>query len=158
MGTVTQWREICCPQGYAKRPRHGEAPAAGEPARLEQVFASLDMNPRGKKCKAMEGLVREGAELMKEEAKSDVMDAALIAAAQRVEHYEMAGYGCARTYAKLLGEAKAATLLQQTLNEEGAADKKLTQIAKQINVDAEENASQTRRNGVTALRRRRAAR
>ena len=105
--------------------------------RLEQVFASLEVSPKGKKCKAMEGLVEEGAELMKEDADPDVMDAGLIAAAQRVEHYEMAGYGCVRTYAQLLGETKAATLLQKTLDEEGAADKKLTQIAKQINVDAE---------------------
>ena len=109
----------------------------GQVERLEQVFASLEVSPRGKKCKAMEGLVEEGAELMKEDADPDVMDAGLIAAAQRVEHYEMAGYGCVRTYAQLLGETKAATLLQKTLDEEGAADKKLTQIAKQINVDAE---------------------
>src|SRR6185369_1058891 len=109
----------------------------GQVERLEHVFASLEISPKGKKCKAMEGLVEEGAELMKEDADPDVMDAGLIAAAQRVEHYEMAGYGCVRTYAQLLGETKAATLLQKTLDEEGAADKKLTQIAKQINVDAE---------------------
>ena len=104
--------------------------------RLEQVFESLDETAKGKKCKAMEGLVEEGAEWMKEDADPDVMDAGLIAAAQRVEHYEMAGYGCVRTYAQLLGETKAAKLLQTTLDEEGAADKKLTQIAKRINVEA----------------------
>lgn len=109
----------------------------GQVDRLEKVFASLDLSPKGKKCKAMAGLVEEGAELMKEDADPDVMDAGLIAAAQRVEHYEMAGYGCVRTYAKLLGETKAAALLQQTLDEEGAADKKLTQIAATINVEAE---------------------
>jgi len=133
----------------------------GQVARLEQVFASLEISPKGKKCKAMEGLVEEGAELMKEDADPDVMDAGLIAAAQRVEHYEMAGYGCVRTYAQLLGETKAATLLQQTLDEEGAADKKLTQIAKQINVDAEgddENAGSARRNGKKTAKRQRAAR
>ena len=104
--------------------------------RLEQVFAGLDMSPKGKKCKAMEGLVEEGAEWIEEDADPDVMDAGLIAAAQRVEHYEIAGYGCVRTYAQLLGETKAASLLQKTLDEEGAADKKLTQIAKKINVEA----------------------
>ncbi len=109
----------------------------GQVERLEQVFAGLDVSPKGKKCKAMEGLVEEGAEMMKEDAEPDVMDAGLIAAAQRVEHYEMAGYGCVHNYAQLLGETKAATLLQKTLDEEGAADKKLTQLAKQINVDAE---------------------
>jgi len=133
----------------------------GQVERLEQVFGSLEISPKGKKCKAMEGLVKEGAELMKEEADPDVMDAGLIAAAQRVEHYEMAGYGCVRTYAQLLGETKAATLLQKTLDEEGAADKKLTQIAKQINVDAEddeEEAGLARSNGKKAPKRQRAAR
>lgn len=108
----------------------------GQVERLEQVFAGLDASPRGKKCKAMEGLVEEGAEWIQEDAEPDVMDAGLIAAAQRVEHYEMAGYGCVRTYAQLLGETKAASLLQKTLDEEGAADKKLTQLAKRINVQA----------------------
>jgi ferritin-like metal-binding protein YciE len=108
----------------------------GQVDRLEQVFAGLDISPKGKKCKAMEGLVEEGAELMKEDAEPDVMDAGLIAAAQRVEHYEMAGYGCVRTYAQLLGETKAASLLQKTLDEEGSADKKLTELAKRINVEA----------------------
>lgn len=132
----------------------------GQVERLEQVFASLEVSPRGKKCKAMEGLVEEGAELMEEDADPDVMDAGLIAAAQRVEHYEMAGYGCVRTYAQLLGETKAATLLQKSLDEEGAADKKLTQIAKQINVDAEEDdeASVARSNGKRTTKRKRAAR
>ncbi len=107
-------------------------------ARLEKIFDELDLSPKGKKCKAMEGLVAEGAETLSEDAEPDVMDAALIAAAQRVEHYEMAGYGCVRTYANLLGEKKAEALLQQTLNEEGDTDKALTKLAEKINVDAEE--------------------
>ncbi len=127
----------------------------GQVERLEQVFASLDVSPKGKKCKAMQGLVEEGAEMMKEDAEPDVMDAGLIAAAQRVEHYEMAGYGCVHNYAQLLGETKAATLLQKTLDEEGAADKKLTQLAKQINVDAEgDDEGSSRSNGKAKTKRR----
>jgi ferritin-like metal-binding protein YciE len=84
----------------------------------------------------MEGLLKEGAEMIKEDAEDDVRDAGLISAAQRVEHYEIAGYGTARTYAKLLGDNKGAKLLQQTLDEEGATDKKLTQLAERINVAA----------------------
>lgn len=109
----------------------------GQVDRLTQIFTALKTRPTGKKCKAMEGLVEEGAEMIEEDAEPEVKDAGLIAAAQRVEHYEMAGYGCVRNYARLLGETKAVTLLQQTLDEEGAADKKLTQLSKQINVDAE---------------------
>jgi ferritin-like metal-binding protein YciE len=108
----------------------------GHVKRLEQVFKHLGMKPKSTKCKAMAGLVAEGDEWMKEDASPGVMDAGLIAAAQRVEHYEMAGYGCVRTYAKLLGDEVAADLLQSTLDEEGAADKKLTQLSKQINVQA----------------------
>lgn len=117
--------------------------------RLDRVFADLDESPKKQKCKAMEGLVQEGAEWMQEDADDDVMDAGLIACAQRVEHYEIAGYGCVHTYAQLLGEEKAAALLQKTLNEEGAADKKLTQLAQKINVEA--NAES---NGVQRSRRR----
>ena len=108
----------------------------GHVKRLEQVFKHLGMKPKSTKCKAMAGLVAEGDEWMKEDASPGVMDAGLIAAAQRVEHYEMAGYGCVRTYAQLLGDKVAADLLQATLDEEGAADKKLTQLSKQINVQA----------------------
>jgi ferritin-like metal-binding protein YciE len=105
--------------------------------RLEKIFKKLDASPKGKKCKAMEGLIEEGKEVMEEEAEPAVMDAALIAAGQRVEHYEMAGYGCVRTFATLLGYKDAAALLQETLNEEGAADKKLTKLAETvINVEA----------------------
>lgn len=109
----------------------------GQIERLETIFKTLDASPKGKKCKAMEGLIEEGAELMEEDAEPAVMDAGLIAAAQRVEHYEMAGYGCVRTFARLLGEEEAAGLLQETLDEEGAADKKLTTLAQTvINVEA----------------------
>jgi len=105
--------------------------------RLEQVFQSLGMAARGKKCKAMEGLIAEGQELMEEDAEPEVLDAGLIAAAQKVEHYEMAGYGTLRTYAQVLGMKDQVKLLQQTLDEEGMADKLLTQIAEQhINADA----------------------
>jgi ferritin-like metal-binding protein YciE len=104
--------------------------------RLEQIFKKLNASPKGKKCKAMEGLIEEGKEVM-DEAQPPVLDAALIAAAQRVEHYEMAGYGCARTFARLLGYEAAADLLQETLDEEAAADKKLTELAETlINVEA----------------------
>ena len=110
----------------------------GQVERLDQVFSELDESPGRKKCKAMEGLIEEGSEWMKEDADPDVMDAGLIACAQRVEHYEIAGYGCVRTYAELLGETKAAALLQKTREEEGAADEKLTKIAEAINVEANE--------------------
>jgi len=105
--------------------------------RLDRIFEGLGKSPRGKKCKGMEGLLEEGKEMMQEDMEPDVLDAALIAAAQRVEHYEMAGYGTVRTYAKLLGENQAAKLLQQTLDEEGEADKKLTALAEStVNVEA----------------------
>jgi ferritin-like metal-binding protein YciE len=104
----------------------------GHVQRLETVFEKLGSSPKGKKCRAMEGLIEEGKEMISEDAEPSIKDAALIAAAQRVEHYEMAGYGCARTYARLLGEADAAQLLQETLDEEGAADEKLTKLAETI--------------------------
>jgi ferritin-like metal-binding protein YciE len=109
----------------------------GHVKRLDKVFKTIGASPKGKKCKAMEGLLAEGKELMGEDAEPAVMDAALIGAAQRVEHYEMAGYGCVRTYARLLGDEVSADLLQQTLDEEGAADKKLTELAEaRINLNA----------------------
>jgi ferritin-like metal-binding protein YciE len=107
--------------------------------RLETIFAELGVSPKGKKCKAMEGLIEEGKEVIDEDGAAAVLDAALIACAQRVEHYEMAGYGCVRTFADLLGYADAAALLQQTLDEEGAADEMLTELAETvINIEAEE--------------------
>ena len=106
--------------------------------RLDRIFEGLGKSPRGKKCKGMEGLIEEGKEIMQEDMDDDTRDAGLIAAAQKVEHYEMAGYGTVRTYAQLLGENEAARLLQQTLDEEGATDKKLTALAESINVEAME--------------------
>ena len=111
----------------------------GQIKRLEQIFEELDESPKGKKCKAMEGLIEEGKELMEEDAEPEVLDAGLIGAAQKVEHYEIAGYGTVRTYAQMLGNEQAARLLQQTLDEEGATDKKLNQLAMEyINVEAAE--------------------
>lgn len=101
----------------------------GHVQRLEDIFRELQVSPRGKKCVGMEGLLEEGKELLKEQAQDWVMDAALIGAAQRVEHYEIAAYGTARDHAEKLGKYPAAQLLQQTLDEEGTADKKLTEIA-----------------------------
>jgi ferritin-like metal-binding protein YciE len=105
--------------------------------RLETIFKQLEASPKGKKCKAMAGLIEEGKEMMDMDAEDAVKDAALIAAAQRVEHYEMAGYGTVRTYAQLLGFEEAANLLQETLDEEAGADEKLGELAKNINVEAE---------------------
>ncbi len=98
-------------------------------ARLKQILESHGQTTRGPKCKAMEGLVEEGAEMIEEEADDEVRDAGLICAAQRVEHYEIAGYGCVRTFAELLGDKEGAKLLQTTLDEEGDTDKKLTKLA-----------------------------
>lgn len=105
--------------------------------RLEKILSSHGLSTRGPKCKGMEGVLAEGTEMIEEEADEEVRDAGLIAAAQRVEHYEMAGYGCARTYAQLLGDKEGAKLLQTTLDEEGDADKKLTKLAVSvINISA----------------------
>jgi ferritin-like metal-binding protein YciE len=101
----------------------------GQVARLDNIFEQLGESPRGKKCKGMEGLLAEGTEMMEEEGEQAVIDAGLIAAAQRVEHYEMAAYGCLQSYATLLGHAKAATLLEETLQEEEAADQLLSELA-----------------------------
>ena len=106
--------------------------------RLERIFKELGKSPRGKKCVGMEGLIKEGQELIRERPDPDVLDAGLIAKAQHVEHYEMAGYGTVRTYAQLLGYEDQAALLQETLDEEGNTDKLLTQLAGTINVEAEE--------------------
>jgi ferritin-like metal-binding protein YciE len=109
----------------------------GQVERLERIFNDLGVKAKGKKCDAMEGLVEEAKDLMAEDAEPSVLDAALIAAAQKVEHYEMAGYGCVRTFARLLGYDEATNLLQETLDEEGEADKTLTELAETIiNVEA----------------------
>ena len=111
----------------------------GHVQRLEQVCQELGVTPKGKKCAAMEGLIEEGKELMEEDADPAVMDAGLIAAAQKVEHYEMAGYGTVRTWAEQLGLGEAVGLLEATLQEEKATDEKLTHLAKQaVNQKAEE--------------------
>lgn len=107
-------------------------------SRLEQIFDMLEEKPTGKKCLGMDGLVKEGAETMKEDYDDSVMDAAIIGAAQRVEHYEIAGYGTVRTFAELLGEEEHVSLLEQTLSEEKETDEKLTQLAEQINSEATE--------------------
>jgi len=101
--------------------------------RIETIFEGMGEKVKGQKCKAMEGLIKEGSEVIEEDMSEGVKDAALIVAAQRVEHYEMAGYGCVRTYAKLLGEPDAASLLEKTLEEEKQADELLGGIAEQIN-------------------------
>lgn len=107
--------------------------------RLESIFDQIEKSSRGPLCKGMEGLIKEGSELMEEEGEPAVKDAALISAAQRVEHYEIAGYGSARTYAQQLGLDDVAELLQQSLDEEHAANEKLNELALS-SVNAEANA------------------
>src|SRR5580658_8665039 len=109
----------------------------GHVKRLEQIFTKMGEKPTGKKCKGMEGLIEEGKEMIEEEElEEEALDAGLISAAQRVEHYEIAAYGCVRTYATILGEENAASLLEQTLTEEKETDEKLTELAENINVEA----------------------
>src|SRR5579864_493468 len=108
----------------------------GHVSRLEEIFTALGESPKGKKCKGMEGLIKEGVEMIEEGPAPEELDAGLISAAQRVEHYEIAGYGCVSTYAKLLGEDQAVSLLRQTLEEEKEADEKLTQLSGNINLEA----------------------
>ena len=110
----------------------------GHVERIERIFSDMDGSPRGKKCVGMEGLIEEGNELLQEDAEPDVLDAGLIAAAQKVEHYEIAGYGTARAWAQRLGYDSAARLLQQTLEEESLANEKLTKIAEShVNMEAQ---------------------
>jgi ferritin-like metal-binding protein YciE len=123
--------------------------------RLEQIFSSLDESSKGKKCAGMQGLVAEGGEVMKEDFEGAVMDAALIGAAQRVEHYEIAAYGTVLEFAELLGESDHVSLLKQTLDEEKATDEKLTELAKEINPQANEEV--TRQEPKTAKRSKNAA-
>jgi ferritin-like metal-binding protein YciE len=100
--------------------------------RLEQIFAELDESPKGKTCHGMKGLIEEGSEILKEDGEESVLDAGIIVAAQKVEHYEMAAYGSARTFARLLGQAKAAELLQTTLDEESETNESLNQLAENM--------------------------
>ena len=105
--------------------------------RLDKIFEALGKKPESEKCKGMEGLIKEGDKAIEEHKDSDVLDAAIIGATQRVEHYEMAGYGCARTYAATLGLTKQSEILQTTLNEEGEADHRLTDLAEEcVNLEA----------------------
>jgi ferritin-like metal-binding protein YciE len=97
--------------------------------RLDQIFEGLNVSSGGHKCEAMAGIIREAQEVLTADADPDVLDAAIVGQAQRVEHYEIAGYGCARTYASLLGREGDVTLLQETLDEEGLTDRKLTELA-----------------------------
>ena len=122
--------------------------------RLEQIFNELGEKAKGKKCKGMQGLVSEGKAIMGEDFEGDVLDAALISAAQRVEHYEIAAYGTVRTFAEILGNTQAASLLEQTLEEEKETDKKLTELSKNINFEAagesDTGAASTMRRGKAA--------
>lgn len=113
----------------------------GHVQRLEEIFQSLDESPKGKKCVGMEGLVKEGAEVMEEDFDDAVLDAGLIGAARRVEHYEMAAYGVVSELAKVLGYAKHASLLEKTLTEETQTDQKLAGLANDINTQANEESS-----------------
>lgn len=108
----------------------------GHVARLEKIGQLLGESMKGKKCKAMEGLVAEGKEIMEEDMAPAILDLALIGAAQKVEHYEISGYGTARTLAELVGESQIAQILQETLDEEGETDKLLTGIAMELNFEA----------------------
>ena len=112
----------------------------GQIERLVEICNMIGTNPKGKSCAGMKGVLSEGSEMLEEVEAGDVRDAALISAAQRVEHYEMAAYGTLRNYAELLGQPQAAKLLEKTLEEEKAADQKLTTISEKVNAQARQNA------------------
>jgi len=116
----------------------------GHATRLEQILSALGEPVKGKKCKGMAGIVAEGGEMLSEDFEGALMDAALISAAQRVEHYEIAAYGAVHAYAELMGESEAASLLQQTLEEEKETDQKLTGLSEAINVEAFKVGSEAR--------------
>lgn len=115
----------------------------GHVERLDQIFEALGERSSGKKCAGMEGLIEEGSEVMGEDFEGEVMDAALIAAAQRVEHYEIAAYGTVCAFAELLGETEQVSLLRQTLDEEKQTDEKLTELSQEINIAAKDQVSET---------------
>ncbi|MFZ3329014.1 MAG: ferritin-like domain-containing protein [Candidatus Acidiferrales bacterium] len=119
----------------------------GHVSRLEQIFEALDEKPTGKKCAGMEGLVKEGSEMIGDDFEGEVKDAGLIGAAQRVEHYEIAAYGTVRAFAQILNERQAVDLLTETLEEEKETDKKLTQLAGEINVEANERGQASEEEG-----------
>ena len=114
----------------------------GHVQRLEEIFESLDESPKGKKCVGMEGLVKEGSEVMEEGFEDAVLDAGLIGAARRVEHYEMAAYGAVCEFAKVLGQTEHASRLEKTLAEEKQTDEKLAKLATDINTKANEEGSE----------------
>ena len=120
--------------------------------RIETIFEQMGEKAKGKKCKAMEGLVEEGGEVIKEDMDEGIKDAALIAAAQRVEHYEIAGYGCVRAYATRLREDDAASLLSQTLQEEKEADEALNEIAEALNIELPQESGQSEKRTVKSSR------
>jgi ferritin-like metal-binding protein YciE len=129
----------------------------GHLSRLEQIFEDLDEKPSGKKCAGMEGLVKEGGEMIKNDFEGEVKDAGLIGAAQRVEHYEIAAYGTVRAFAELLGDRNAVDLLSQTLEEEKETDNKLTQLASEINVEASQSEGTSEDEPTTGRRKSKAA-
>jgi len=114
----------------------------GHVQRLEEIFQSLDENPKGKKCVGMEGLVKEGSEVMEEDFEDAVLDAGLIGAARRVEHYEMAAYETVCEFARALGQTKHASLLEKTLGEEIETDEKLAKLAREINTQVNEGSEE----------------
>jgi ferritin-like metal-binding protein YciE len=119
-------------EGFEKHLKQTE----GHVGRLEQILKTMGVSSKGKKCKGMLGLIEEGKDMIKSDPGEEELDAGLIAAAQRVEHYEIAAYGCVRTYASLLGEDSAVILLEATLQEEKETDKKLSEMAEKINLQA----------------------
>jgi ferritin-like metal-binding protein YciE len=126
--------------------------------RIETIFEQMGEKVGAKKCKGMEGLVKEGSEVLEEDMEDGIKDAAIIAAAQRVEHYEIAGYGCVHAYAERLGDDKAASLLEQTLEEEKQADELLNGIAEQLNMDVPQESERSQKKaGRTAGQKRSAA-
>ena len=125
--------------------------------RLDQLFDDMGGRPKMRKCKAMRAILEEGEELFKAAPQGELLDAAIIGAAQRIEHYEIAAYGCVRTYAHLLGDSDGAELLQLTLDEEIMTDKTLTELAKQINLQALD-ANPSEATNLTPAKRRRAGR
>jgi ferritin-like metal-binding protein YciE len=114
----------------------------GHVQRLEKIFQALGESPKGKTCKGMQGLIEEGSEATEEDYNGSVMDAALIGAAQRVEHYEIAGYGTVRSMAETLGESNHVSLLEKTLEEEKETDEKLTDLAERINTQANKSGNE----------------
>ena len=136
-----KWQKVRLPMNCATLFEVHLEQTKGHVQRLEQIFENLGEKAKGEKCKGMEGLLKEGSEVLQEDMDDAVKDAAIIGAAQRVEHYEIAAYGTARTFASLLGDDEAVKLLEQTLEEEKETDHKLTELAESISVEATEGQS-----------------